>query len=361
MKTVIKIQYLIILILLAISSDLYAKKNVNEPDRIAVYNFKVIKNIETTTEKKPESPEITNKNFEYYSFIIPQSVFKSLSKEYGYDVIRKLNYLEIDEDSAKTKKTLLHSGKTELVNFLVSGICTINKDNIEISVTIFDTRGLEKRTFTVTTDETGVFFRKVTESIASGLNSHIAEINKLNAEKFRPSPIAPLFGPLRNISLGIEAGYVKILGEYKNSYNDTYFISPGITYNLNKNFGLKMAFDYLETNSDNKDTTSYLELSYQAYTLGLIFKIQPGNSNISIDCTVSGGIANTKVFIDSSEPFTAPSGEESSWDPYMSTSLDLSYNMKSAYFKIGGVYRQVFYKDKNLYLVGGQFGFGLYF
>jgi len=363
MKTLVKTYFLMIFILsTGISSNLHAEnQTVQDINRISIYNFRVVKNTAVDKQKKSNKDKISDKNFEYYSFIIPQSVFKLLSKEYGYEVTRKLEYFDSYKNNRENRKRIKELGKKDLVNFIITGVCTVNDNSIDISVTIIDTKGLEFRTFIKKTDETGVFFREITENISARLNENVSDINKINKERFRPSPIAALLDPLQKLSIGVDFGYLWVLDDFKGSYNNTHMVSPNITYSFTNNFAIKLTLDYIETNSEDKEITNNIDFSYLAGALGLSFRFWPLKNILALNFDISCGMAHSKIIIDNQEPFTYPLDTESSWDPYLSADLGLILNFEHIFIKIGATYRNIFYDDSDLRMAGGYAGFGLHF
>ncbi len=347
-KSINQILVLSIFFIMVMGTGLYAQKTQSNSDRVSVYNFNFLQSQTVNKTRKKFT-----KSRKYYSFIIPQSLFKILSKKYGHEVIRNLNSPELTEKDKSIGKKLRKIGKDNNVSFLVTGSCTINRKRISIETTIWDTKGAEIRSFRETSNETGVILQGIIEKIAKKINSHLSEIKKINKKRFSPSPIEPFFN--KNITLGIKTAYTWPLGFYKDIYDSTYLITPEIGYKIGQTVKLVMAFDYWKTDPNKISPSATRNFYYRAATLGLDFNF-PLGKHFNFNLGISGGVAHSNITV-LQYSGALNSQEEKSMDPYLSATLGLDLKLnESLALKTGGVFRNIFYKDENFYMMGYYLG-----
>jgi len=362
-KKLIKLLFLILTMILpltALSEEI--KEDLNK-QKIVIFNFNYLKTDDNTAETN-NSENI--KKFQYYSFIIPQTLAKNISSEYSFTAERKYDTLEITdrfenkEESINHIKGLIKQAESNSADYLVSGDCSISEGILIVNVTIFNAKGHDILTFKHKSSELGVVFKETTDSIAAETVKNIEIMAELDRKRFRPSPFKPVYAFLQGFSTGVDAGYIFIHGPWKDFYNDTFFASPYIMYNIKDWIAFSLAYDYIQTDSKDKEFTDYYQADFRGASLNGHLKYNISN-NASIGMSAGGGLMKSKILMNPGEPLMNPGLEITSRDPYLSSTLYINYKFSSIEFKAGLAHKRIFTKDEHIQMSGIYGGAGFIF
>ncbi len=361
------IKSIITLMIITSASLLYSQEPVKQKPSLLIYNFNVV-NMTTPLQKEESvrAEEEKQKNYQYYSFIIPQTISKNLSLSNNYLVNRKLELLSIKNDfpssdeKRKYFRELKKSGTINKADYLITGNCRVYSDRLEIDGTIFNVRGRNVEYFTTKSFELGVLLKETTDIISDEVNKKILDLVAANAERFRPSPFKFLEAPLGIMSIGLDTGYYFILGDWADIYNDALYMSPFLKFDINRYFTLSLSCDYLSTNTDDKDISSYSDLDIKGASMGVSIQF-PVTENFIVGLSAEGGLARTTITVETGEPFTDPLAQETSTDPCTQVGLFMKFKYSSFDIDTGVKYKRIFLENKALEMAGIYAGLGIHF
>lgn len=352
----------ILLIILMLFLPIIAVSEEIEKDKILIHNFSYVRSADETSDTSAESI----KKFQYYSFIIPQTISKNLSIENNYNVERKYDTIALNSIFPNEKERIAHIKELIIIandnsaDYLIAGDCSISEGILTINVSLFNARGHDITTFQHTSSELGVVFKDTTDYIASEIIKNIEIMAELDRERFRPSPFLPVFSLLQGFSIGVESGYIFIHKPWKEYYNDTFFVSPYIMYNFNKWLALSAKYDYIQNDSKGKDFPDYYQIDFNGISLMAHLKYN-FFKNASIGLSAGGGISKSEIIQTPSAPLINPGSKTSSKDFYTDGNLYISYRLSAIEIKTGVSYKRIFYKDKHMGMSGIYAGVGFIF
>lgn len=324
--------------------------NDNAKQNLLIYDFEVTDNSTPETKRK-DTTDI--RDVQYYSFIIPDTISKNISAEGQYIVSREREIYTIEttfrglaEKKAYTKR-LQKLGKEKKADFIICGTCVITDDSLEIRVTVFNVKGRELLSSGNTTNELGAVIKDSTDFISSRIEEAVTEMSKSNSERFRPSPFLSLYKPFSYMSLGVDGGYMFILGDWSDIYNSALYISPYIMFDITSNLSVSLEYDYFSTDSKNKDVSSESSYRMMGGTIDLTHKLNLTNY-FNLYLSYGGGISYTKIVTEPGDPFTIPLSSKSTTDPTAEISTGINIKFSNFIIHTGVLYKRIFYKDKTM-------------
>lgn len=362
-KKHIKTLFLVFAILLPLTIHSEEVNQELNKSRIIIYNFNYIKPETDTTD--PEKSE-NIKKYQYYSFIIPQTLAKNINNEYSYSAERKFDTLEIissfgsEEERINHLKELTGHARENSADYLVSGECSISEGLLTVTVTVFNAKGHDIETFQHRSSELGVVFKETTDMIAEETVKNIDIMAELDRERFRPSPFTGFYSLLNGFSAGVDSGYLILHSPWDNFYNDTFFASPYIMYNFTSWFALSASYDYFQTDSEDKNFIDYYQADFQGGFLSAHLKYN-FNNIFSIGLSAGGGMMKSEIIMNPADPLMNPGMETTSEDPYMSSSFYLSCRLSAIELKAGIMHKRIFQKDEDIKMSGIYGGAGFIF
>ncbi len=355
-------QFKILFTILILILPIIAVSEEVKKDKILIHNFNYIS---PETESGNTSAE-SIKKFQYYSFIIPQTLSKNFTIEDNYNIERKYDTITInsvfhdEKDRIAHIKELLGIAKENSADYLITGDCSISEEMLIINVSIFNARGHDIITFQHKSNELGVVFKDTTDYIAAEIIKNIKIMADLDKERFQPSPFLSAFSLLQGLSIGVESGYLFIHKPWKDFYNNTLFASPYIMYNFNKWFALSVKYDYIQGDSKGKNLPAYYQIDFNGGALMGHLKYN-FLKNASIGLSAGGGISKSKTIQNPHAPLTSPDLKTSSRDYYADGTLYLTYRLSAIEIKAGIIYKRIFYKDDHMGMSGIYAGAGFLF
>ena len=352
---IIFIVFILILPIIAVSEEI-------KKDKILIYNFNYI-----SPETEPNNTYAESiKKFQYYSFIIPQTVSKNFTIENSYDIERKYDTIAINSVFQDEKERITHIkelvaiAKENSANYLITGDCSISEEMLIINVSIFNAQGHDIVTFQHKSNELGVVFKDTTDYIAAEIIKNIETMADLDRERFSPSPFLAAFSLLKGLSIGVESGYLFIHKPWKDFYNNTFFASPYIMYSFNKWLALSAKYDYIQGDSKGKNLPAYSQIDFNGGALMGHLKYN-FFKNASIGLSAGGGISKSKTIQNPHGSLMNPDLKTSSRDYYADGTLYLSYKLSAIEIKTGVIYKRIFYKDDHMEMSGIYAGAGFIF
>lgn len=331
---------------------------------IVIHNFQVIDN--TTARPDDKKKKKQKESYQYYSFIIPDTISKNLSVENRYTVTRNNDVLTIrssfadgDEQKAYLKQ-LQKTGKDKKADFIVTGTCTINDDSLEISITIFNVRGRETATSSNSTRELGVVIRESTDYISSTIEKNIREMNSSNTERFKPSPFLAPYGVLSIISVGFDYGYTFITGDWGDMYNSGYSSSIYIMFDINRSFAASLEYINLQADDEGKETSNGSLYLMQGLAINLNHRLYLADS-FALFLSYGGGLSKTKILTEYQYPFVLPLEENTEVDLFAGVSTGIELHFSSFSFRAGGVFKRIFYDGTAMDICTAFGGFSIHF
>jgi len=330
------------LIFIFFSINLYAENlNPSFKNRILIYSF-------TTTDTYQN--EDKQKNYNYYSIVIPETIKKNLTITGNYELQSEKGPLSIEKDineKEKYIKKLKDLGLKYNVNYIVTGSFNVINNKLIIRVTIFNVRGENLETVNHESDELGAQLQETTDLISQSIHTRIESFELANRENFSNSPFITLYAPLSLITLGIDSGYFYLFGPWKSIYKNTVYISPFVDLDLTRNLMISLKFTSIQTDSENKDSgmssSSQIRISSGSLSLSYILRF---NDTLGIAFSAGGGITKTRITIGSEKPFNDSLLAKSTFDPNLDISSYLSCNFSSINLRAGIHYKRIFYSGE---------------
>jgi len=356
-----KLFLLILLLILPISAFPEADNTGKSSMLILNFNYLAPEPDETVINK-----DDSIKKFQYYSFIIPQTLSKNINSQGVYLSSRKYDTLKIkdtfenEDERINHIKELVRISGENAADYLVSGECSITDGTLIVSVTVFNAKGYDISTFEHRSSELGVLFKETTDAISNEIISKITIMAELDKERFRPSPFIPFHNFLRNFSIGVDAGYLFIQKPWSDFYNDAYFASPYLMLDLSRMLAFSVKYDYIQSDSSDKNFTEHYEVDFQggSFNAHLKYNITEKSSFIF---SGGGGIMETTIIMDPDAPLMLPGVKISSKDPYLDTSLYASHRFSALEIKAGIIYKRIFSKGEHVEMSGIYAGLGILF
>ena len=347
--------FILILPVIAVSEEV-------KKDKILIYNFNYI-----SSETEPDNSDAESiKKFQYYSFIVPQTLSKNFSIEDNYNIERKYDTIHINSVFQDEKERIAHVkellviAKENSANYLITGDCSISEGMLTINVSIFNARGHDIVTFQHKSNELGVVFKDTTDYIAAEIIKNIEIMADLDRERFEPSPFLSAFSLIQGLSIGVESGYLFIHKPWKDFYNNTFFASPYIMYSFNKWLALSAKYDYIQSDSKGKDLSAHYQIDFNGGALMAHLKYN-FFKNATIGLSAGGGISKSRTIKNPHAPLTDPDLKTSSRDYYTDGTFYFSYRLSAIEIKAGVIYKRIFYKDDHMGMSGVYAGAGFLF
>ena len=343
MKTLIKAISLISAIMF-LTINLYSQDiNSSKKNKLLIYNFTTNDNYDNDKEKK--------KNHEYYSIVIPETLLKSLAMSGKYEIIREKGPFSDDtgfkDVSSKTKyiQALEKLNLQSKPDYIITGSFTVDESKLSVRATIFDVKGKDIATVSHESDELGVEFLGTTDTLSQRISDSIEQFKIVKLKKQEKSPFIALYNPFSIITLGIDSGYLFILRDWHNIYNNTLYISPFLDFDISDNFSLSFKFTQIQSDSDEKDDLAYSQIRILSgsMSVGFIYRF---SSNFGIALTAGGGVSKTSIIVNPAQPFEKSSSEKKSTDPNVDFSSYFICNMSALTLRAGVLYKRIFYMDK---------------
>jgi hypothetical protein len=340
MIKILKIVYSITAVFF-LSVNLYPQ-DIKSPKKtgLLIYNFITTDNYENVKNKE--------NNYKYYSIVIPRTILKSLNNSGNFEVKIETGPFTIETDiqdkSEKKKyiKKLTDLGSQNNSDYIITGNYNVAGKRITLRLVIFDVKGKQIEIIDHSSDELGVKLRITTDQLSQIISEKIANLDKLFRESEAASRFNPLHTPLSIITLGVDSGYLYMMGEWRSLYKDTFYIAPFIDFDLTDYLALSLKFTSIESNSKDDETSirSRIKILSSSLSLSYLYRF---NSSFGWGLSAGGGASKTTVTIDPGPPFTGSLSEEDSYDPNVDISSFFTYSLSTFTFKTGFQYKRIFY------------------
>jgi len=354
---------LLILTLMILSISAFADEDNTVKSSILIFNFNYLA---PGADETIASKDGSIKKFQYYSFIIPQTLSKNINSEGIYISSRKYDTHKINDTFQDEEERISHIRELVKISadnsadYLVSGDCSIEDGTLIVSVTVFNAKGYDITTFQHRSSELGVLFKDTTDSISHEIINQITAMAALDKKRFRPSPFIPAHNFLKNLSIGVDAGYLFIQKPWSDFYNDAYFATPYIMLNINNWLAFSIKYDYIQSDSEGKNFTERYEADFQGGSINAHLRYNL-TEKASFVFSGGGGIMETTIIMDPDAPLMLPGMEMSSKDPYLDTSLYAAYRFSTLEIKAGIIYKRIFSKGEHVEMSGIYAGLGILF
>jgi len=328
------------------SMNLYSQDvNSTKKIRLLIYNFITTDNYESSDLKDKY------KNFQYYSIVIPETISKSLNNNGTYDILREAGPFSIDSDFGDAKertKYIKKIGKLGLHNkadYIITGNFNIVNNKLHVRVTIFDVTGKVIEVVDHESAETGVKFQGTIDTITSLINDNIARLNIINVEKSNRSPFIALYNSLSIVTLGVDSGYIYMLGNWSSLFNNSLYFSPFIDFDLIENFSLSIKLTSIQSDSDGKNSSLYSQIRLLSGSMNFCY-LYPISNDFGIAASAGAGMTKTTITIQPSDPFNNALSEKVSFDPNIDISTYFVYNLSLFHLRAGIMYKRIFLKNE---------------
>lgn len=347
----------IISLILAGSLNVYPEvKTSPKKNRVLIYNF-------STTDKDLKDK---GNNYQYYSIIIPDTISKSLQKSKEYEIIRNNEPFTIEtvfpNDTRKRiyVKNLSKTGIKNKIDFIITGKYYVTGGKLKTKIVIFNVQGKDIVTVENESDELGVVLTQLTDLVSSQMSGNIDNLEKLNIKRADNSLSLAIYRPFSIMTLGLDAGYFYIFGDWSKVYKNSLFIAPFIDFDLADSYSVSLKFTSIQSDNENKDATSYSQIKILngTVTFNYLYKI---SDNYGIVLSGGGGLARTTIIINPEQPFYNALAKKTSYDPTLDLSAYLDYTISPALFRAGLLYKRIFYKDKAMDSATVFAGAGIHF
>ena len=323
------------------SMNLYSQEiNSSQKNRLLIYNFITTDNYDSIKDKE--------KNYQYYSIVIPETITKNLGKSKNYDIRREAGPFSIEADFPDKKEKRKYIQKLEELglqnksDYVITGTFNVVNKKLTIRVTIFDVNGKDIKTFDHESDELGVRMQQTPDIISQLISENIESFNKLNQEK---SDKTGLYSPFSIITIGLDSGYLYLMGDWSSTYNNAFYISPFIDFELFKDFNLSLKATSIQCNSNDNNTSSYSNIRMLSGSISLSYLFR-FSDNSGIALSAGGGMTKTTIAINPDKPFSNTTTEEDSFDPNVDLSSYLVYNLSTFTLRAGVLYKRIFFEDE---------------
>jgi len=324
--------------------DLYSQNiNSSAKSRLLIYNFTTTDNYQDVKEK--------NKNFEYYSVVIPETISKSFKDTGNYEILREAGPFSIETDFAdkKEKKKYIQKltdlGHQNKCDYIITGTYNVAGQKLKMHLAIFDVKGRDIRVVDNESNELGAQLLAATDMLTQQANENIVELEKINQERLNQSPFLVLYNPFSIITAGVDSGYLYIMGDWSSIYNNAFYISPFIDFDLIEDFALSLKITSIQSDSDDKHTSSYSQINMLSSSISISYMFR-FNDYSGITVSGGGGMTKSTITINPEKPFVDSLAEKDSIDPNIDLSSYFVLNLSSFTFKAGVLYKRIFFTDK---------------
>ncbi len=333
-----------IMIFFLSSGLLFAEEQIEKKPRIVIFNFQMVK------PSLEESEEIKRrKNHSYYSIILPETISKKLQESDRFLINRDKKYLLNNEpDSIDTirqnySEELTAAAKQTSSDYVITGQFEVKNNILYVRIFIFNSLLNDLQEVTASEEETGIYLKDTPDSLSEGIEERIKDIIVEQIDKDKKTPLPSLS---EYASIGFDAGYLFLSGEWADLYDNTQYYSPYISLNITSFLDMVFKFDHFSSNSDDSIISGYdssLSVLGGSVLLNLKYQIF---SNMGIYLNAGGGIARSEISINTGDPFTvSPSIKKDSY-PSAEAGLGFKINLSSFYMRAGVSYKRIFF-DKD--------------
>lgn len=348
-----------LIIFFASSGFLFADEVTEKKARIVIYNFQMLKH-------QPEEIKrgVKQKDYSYYSIILPETISKKLHDSDRFLINRGKRYLLNNlADSINTIREnysdeLNAAAKQSSSDYVITGQYEVKNEILYVRIFIYNALLNDLQEVTASEAETGIYLKDTPDSLSEGIEERIKDIIVEKIDKDSKSPIPALNN---YASIGFDAGYIFLPGNWGDRYDNTQYYSPYISFNIASFLDLVFKFDHFTSNSADSIIASNdysLSVLGGSVLLGLKYQIF---SNLGIYLTAGGGMSRSELTVDTGEPFTESPSPKINTDPAAEAGLGFKINISSFYVRTGIVYKRIFFDDDpmDLHIVYG--GAGIHF
>ncbi len=341
-KSIILVTAMILLSMNSYSDDTKSPAK----NRLLIYDFTTTDNYETNKEKSKK-----DKNYQYYTVVIPETISNSFKETGNFSIQREKGPFSIETDFADKKekrkyiKKLTDLGQQNKSDYIITGKYNVSGNKLKITTTVFDVKGQEIRSVDNESNELGAQLLAATDILSQQLKEKISELEKINQERSNRSPFLAIYNPLSIVTLGIDSGYLYMMGEWESVYNNTYYISPFIDFDLAEDMSLSLKITSIQSDSDDKNTSSYSQLKMLSSSISISYMFG-FNDNAGIVLSAGGGITKSTITLNPAEPFEDSPAKKDSIDPNIDISSYFVYNLSSFNLRAGVLYKRIFFSDE---------------
>jgi hypothetical protein len=325
------------------------KKAEPPRERAVIYNFK-IKN------------QIKNRDFEYYTVIIPQAIAKTLQKSNKLTVMRIPDRLDasLEGDSKENIKLIKDLAKKYTADYIITGSCGLVEGKLVVDIHINNVKGKNSADINKVSEETGALLKDTIDDLASVVEFKIAKFQKEKRLDYEPSPVIGFYNIIKDTTFGIDIGKYYLKGGWSDILNDGYYIRPNILFNSRGTVGISANLDYFSTG--NKGKYAFANSSLQFFgTTGSINWMPKFSNYFSMSIAPGFGAAFSKIDIKSASdltPFRRNLARAKSTDPYLDVTAGIIMNISNIQLKFGSSYKRAFMKGKDLEMYTVSAGLG---
>jgi TolB-like protein len=349
----------IILLILFGIAPLYSQETSSpKKNRVLIYNFTTTDNYSDVKDK--------DKNFQYYSIIIPETISKNLQKAKNFEIIREKNFFTIEtvftDDYSRKKyiKNLAKTGRKSRIDYIISGTFNVTGGKLKTRIVIFNVKGKDIVTVANESDELGAVLLESTDLISNQMSGNIDNLDKLNVKRADNSLPMAIYKPFSIMALGVDAGYLYILGDWSKIYNNVFCYYAFANFDITDPFSLTLKYSSIQTDTEDKDVTSYSQIRIVSGCILLNYEFKLTDNSAFI-FSAGGGLSKTTITIQPDQPFEKPLAKKISYDPECDLSSYFSYKISPVLLKIGIHFKRIFYQDEPMDSVTGFVGAGIHF
>lgn len=374
-----------------------------EKEKVLIYNMNVTyqnppdEDRESEKEKEKETEEEFERNkviedvedehggYEYFSFIVPNTLAKNLAARNNYEIQRIQEILPVT--AAPGSKQFFNEidriGKEQKARFIITGTIAVKGKKMELSLQFINVAARTMVPFSKESMETGAELKDIIVDISTDFKEKTEIIEKDTGRKTLEdtredtradkrerqdkketwnerydSPFLKAYAFFGNFSFGVRGGRYFIKGSFSRQYEDSEYISPYLSYHILKWLGVSASSDYITADNGSKFVLRKSTLLLWGSSINMeftywIFKF------FGVQLSTGGGLSYSMIHLrDQDNPLSALQSRKMSLDPYLNMSASFKLFFRPVEIQFGSAYKSVFYRGKSLDLIAVFFGLG---
>ncbi len=350
-------------------------------------NFYEVQGMEVflpTTEKEKEGEkkrkkivedEFEHGNYEYLSYIVPDTLSKNLVAQNNYEIQRILEILPVTgaPGSAKFFTEAERIGREHSARYIITGKIAVKGKKMEVDIQFINIAARTLVPFIRESMETGAELKDIIVDISTEFKEKAAVIDRDAGRKtqedtrrkadedVRPdqsvSPFLKAYAFLGNLSFGVRGGRVFIKGAFSRVYEDPEYVGPYLSYRILNWLGFSASSDYLSADNGNRRVFRKTTLLLWGSSINADFSYWMFNS-FGVQLSTGFGVSYSLIQqMDQSNLVGKLQARRKSIDPFLNLSASFKLFFRPVEIQFGAGYKSVFFRGRSLDLIAVFFSF----
>ncbi len=348
-----RITYTLALILI-LTTAVFAE---NPKATVTVYDFSY--SPREQNEERPARRYENDRNYQYYTYIVPTTLAHKLEITGKYQVNRTNSVLKIDSPEGSPEYWEALKALQPNSNYAISGSCRVAGTKIVINLKLISIPGRKIENVRRESDETGAELKDIIDEIASDSESKVDSFHREYIRKYAKTGIKGFYGAIRGFNFGARVGGFWFIGSWAGKFDNREYINPYIGYDITRWFGVSLEADYLNSSRVNYYNMYKKNMTIWGTSANVTLQV-PFVSFFSAGVNLGMGPSFSRIvhYENIYNPFLGKHRHASSTDFYCTLGLFAKFTVHPIEFQFGGSYKALFFMNSQLQMLTVYGGIG---